>query len=150
VLPLGDMPPAAKSRRDERIALAVRDLVAAHRKLDDVRITAALWLKSAEPGVWVLEVAPDMASDPKADEPMEFAPAKGFRFTLNLLLARENDFRAAIRRNPDFARRVAEAEPISPSTQQARDLQRFARGHAPTAPAARKPRSSMRSRRSAA
>jgi len=123
-------------KRDDKIAVAVRELVAAHRKLSDVVITAALWLKTAKPGVWVLEVVSGMPADSKADEPMEFAPSKGFRFTLNLLLAREKDFRAAIRRNQHFAAMVADAAPIPPDIICARTLQVYARQHVPTSPSA--------------
>jgi hypothetical protein len=117
------------ARRGERVAEAVRELVAAHRKLDDARITAALWLKTKKPGVWVLEVTPDMPADPKADQPMEFGPSKDFRFTLNLLLARAADFRAAMKRDPQFAEAVADAEPIPPQSPSTRALQKYARAH---------------------
>src|ERR1700729_2336113 len=91
--------------REARVASAVESLIAHHRTLGE-RMTGALWLKTKEPGVWVLEVMPDMPADERAEEPMEFTPSSSFRFTLNLLTGREEDFRKALRRNPDFAAAV--------------------------------------------
>jgi len=77
--------------------------------------------------VWVLEVTPDVPADTKAGRPMEFGPSKGFRFTLNLLLARAADFRAAMKRARRFAKAVADAEPVPPQTRGALELQRYVR-----------------------
>ncbi len=99
--------------RENEIRTAVQALAEAHRKLDE-RLDAVLWLKTKTPGVWILEVMPDMPPDAHAERPMEFSPSKDFRYTLNLLLGRDRDFRNAVRRNTSFARAVAAAEPILP------------------------------------
>jgi hypothetical protein len=87
----------------------VRALVDAHKEIAEEPIDAAIWLRSNEPniGVWLLEVLPGFADDERAEDPTVFTPGRGFRYELHLFPGNEASLLAAIRRDEDFARLVA-------------------------------------------
>jgi hypothetical protein len=89
----------------------VEALARAHAALEEPT-TGAIWIRRDAPEAWLVEIIPAMASDERADEPIFFNPGAAFRFPLALIAGNRESLEAALRRNIDLARAVAEGEVV--------------------------------------
>jgi hypothetical protein len=82
-------------------------LVDAHKQLD-APMEAAIWIKPNDPNAWLVEVLPNLPSDPEADKPFVFAPSTVFRYALHLISGTKEDIVAAIDRDLILAQAIAD------------------------------------------
>jgi hypothetical protein len=89
----------------------VEELARAHAALEEPT-TAAIWIHRGRPEAWLVEVIPTMASDEHADEPVFLNPGVGFRFPLAIIAGNRESLEAALRRNAELARAVADGDVV--------------------------------------
>ena len=104
----------------------VREVVAAHARLDEPT-AAAIWIRQDDPsGVWLVEVIPSLTDEERAEEPVFFAPGVEFAFSLALIAGNRTSLEEALQRNREFARAVAEGEVLLDASGDASALKRLA------------------------
>jgi len=89
----------------------VNELVQAHAEVEDPA-TGAIWIRRDSSEVWLVEVIPTMADDEQAQEPTFFNPGVGFRFPLALVAGNRDSLEAALRRDVELAKEVANGEVV--------------------------------------
>jgi hypothetical protein len=89
----------------------VEELARAHAALDEPT-TGAIWIHRDRPEAWLVEVIPTMAADDHADEPVYLNAGAGFRFPLAIIAGNRDSLEAALRRNADLARAVADGDVV--------------------------------------
>ena len=89
----------------------VEELARAHAALEEPT-TGAIWIHKARPEAWLVEVIPTMAADEHADEPVFFNPGAGFRFPIAIIAGNRASLEAALRRNAELARAVADGDVV--------------------------------------
>ncbi len=104
----------------------VRDLVAAHTKIDDEEMLTAIWIRQAEAPVWLVELLPGFADDDRVEEPTVMAAGKQLRFDLHLVAGNEKSLRDGIKRDVDLAKAIVEGEIIF-GNEKGGELQTFAK-----------------------
>ncbi len=89
----------------------VDELVQAHTEVEDPA-TGAIWIRRDVSEVWLVEVIPTMADDERAHEPTFFNPGVSFRFPIALVAGNCNSLEAALRRDAELAKEVANGEVV--------------------------------------
>ena len=91
---------------------AVERLVEQHAQIKDEPMDAAIWIRQDEPGVWLVEVLPELSDDGDAYEPVEFGPGSTFRYTLYLVVGNRRSLEKALSTHTDLAEWVARGEAL--------------------------------------
>lgn len=95
------------SKRD-----AVERLVEQHAQIKDEPMDAAIWIRQDEPGVWLVEVLPELSDDGDAYQPVEFGPGRTFRYILHLIVGNRRSLEQAISDHADLAEWIARGEAL--------------------------------------
>ena len=91
---------------------AIKRLVEQHAQIKDEPMEAAIWIRQDEPGVWLVEVLPELSDDGDVHEPVEFSPGRTFRFALHLIAGNGRSLKQAISDHADLAEWIARGEAL--------------------------------------